>query len=141
MSEETYPFGNFITQISVGESCRPNYETSSANYSRKSPGRLRWMNSWLRRKNDVRCNFHTMFNRRLRAIHQRVSLLAVQSQPGTLDGGLKLNPLKECSDCGAVIEERDHDELTVRSLPCVCSHLENNPPAIDPYSWGMEEEE
>ena len=60
----------------------------------------------------------------------------MQSQPGTLDGGLKLKPLKECPDCGAVIEERDHDELTVRSLPCVCSHMENNPPAIDPLGEG-----
>ncbi|MCH1462026.1 MAG: hypothetical protein L7U25_06695 [Candidatus Poseidonia sp.] len=47
-------------------------------------------------------------------------------QHEALDGGLKLNPLKECPDCGAVIEERDHDELVVRSLPCVCSYMEDS---------------
>lgn len=51
-------------------------------------------------------------------------MYSVQGQPGTLDGGLRMKPLKECPDCGAVIEERDYDELVVRSLPCVCSHME-----------------
>lgn len=46
-----------------------------------------------------------------------------------------MKPLKECPDCGAVIEERDYDELTVRSIPCVCSHMQTDRWNIMETEW------